>query len=89
MKTEKIIADGKPELIKEWDFEKNYPLTPYNITCGSGKKVWWVCFVCNYKWSTTIASRCRSGNGCPACSNRTVTDKNNNNLTFVECLLNY
>lgn len=27
-------------LIDEWDEEKNAPLTPNNVTHGSGRKVW-------------------------------------------------
>ena len=30
-----------PELCKEWDYEKNYPLRPENVSSYSHKKVWW------------------------------------------------
>ena len=30
-------------LIKEWHPIKNEKLTPYDVTPGSGRKVWWIC----------------------------------------------
>ena len=34
------LAEVHPELVSEWS-EKNFPLTPDDITFGSNKKVWW------------------------------------------------
>ena len=31
----------KPELMKEWDFEKNN-IKPSEVSCGSNKKAWWI-----------------------------------------------
>ena len=39
------LAITNPDLVKEWDYEKNAPLTPDDVTPGSGKKVWWICNV--------------------------------------------
>ena len=33
----------KPQLVKEWDYEKNGSLTPMDVSCSSGYKVWWKC----------------------------------------------
>ena len=30
-----------PEITKEWHYEKNFPLTPLDISYGSKQKVWW------------------------------------------------
>lgn len=38
----------QPELIKEWNYEKNNGLTPKDFAENSSKKVWW-----NYKKTTT------------------------------------
>ena len=35
------IAKTHPEILKQWHYKKNNPLTPHNFTSGSGKKVWW------------------------------------------------
>ena len=37
------LATTNPELAKEWNYEKNGKLTPYDLSAGSGKKVWWLC----------------------------------------------
>lgn len=32
-----------PELLKKWNYEKNYPLTPQDVMYASTKKYWWTC----------------------------------------------
>ena len=31
-----------PEIAEKWDYKRNTPLMPYDVTVGSGKKVYWV-----------------------------------------------
>src|SRR5437762_5411065 len=61
-----------PELIKEWDFDKNKDTcNPYEISYGSNKKVWWICKSnpCGcHKWEAVISSRGSAGSNCPYCS---------------------
>ncbi len=64
------LAIKNPELLAEWNTTKNGLLTPYDVTPGSGKKVWWKCSL-GHEWQATIASRV-NGNGCPYCSNQRV-----------------
>jgi hypothetical protein len=61
------LATKNPELAKEWHLTKNGNLTPYDVTCGSNKKVWWMCSICYHEWKTDISSR-NSSNGCPKCN---------------------
>ncbi len=35
-----------PEVAADWDYNKNYPLKPSDISFGSGKKVYWKCRNC-------------------------------------------
>lgn len=56
-----------PELISDWDFEKNYPLKPDEVTKGSSKSVWWKCHVCNHEWRTDVYIRGVLKRECPAC----------------------
>lgn len=35
--------NGRDELLREWDAEKNAPLKFADLTIGSHKKVWWRC----------------------------------------------
>ncbi|MCK9577486.1 MAG: zinc-ribbon domain-containing protein [Clostridia bacterium] len=59
------LATLNPELASQWHPTKNGDLTPDRYTCGSNKKVWWVCSE-GHEWKATIASR-SSGVGCPFC----------------------
>ena len=54
-----------PTLAKEWNYEKNYGLTPIDVLPNSEKKVWWKCNK-GHEWQATIASR-SGGAGCPTC----------------------
>lgn len=60
------LVTTNPEIIKEWDFEKN-TISPYEVSAGSGKKVWWKCDK-GHSWKAVISSRVSIGNGCPICS---------------------
>jgi len=60
------LEDTHPDLIVEWNFEKNKELTPSSVSSHSGKKVWWICKKCNFEWEATIYNR-TNGSGCPKC----------------------
>ena len=57
------LATVNPELAEQWDYEKNYPLTPYDITASSNKKVWWKYELDGniFKWEATINNRNKNG----------------------------
>ena len=57
------LATLKPDLLTEWDYEKN-TLKPTEVSLGCGKKAYWKCSVCGHKWAAVIASRTK-GIGCP------------------------
>lgn len=61
------LATLFPDIAKEWHPTKNGSLTPNDVTCGRGKKVWWVCSKCGNEWYSTINHR-TSGTCCPLCS---------------------
>lgn len=63
------LATTNPELLNEWYYEKNTAnnITPYNITKGAEKKVWWICPKC-HSYDCTISHRTIDGNNCPYCS---------------------
>jgi hypothetical protein len=68
--TNNLAVQNAP-LSKEWHPTKNKDLTPFDVTSGSSKKVWWQCpSVESHSWKTTIASRNKGGHGCPKCSGR-------------------
>ena len=69
----------KPELAKEWNYEKNGDLKPDMVTSGSKKKVWWVCSK-GHEWQTSIHNR-TIGTKCPICSNAQVLEGYNDLAT--------
>lgn len=78
---EKSIVVSNPEILKEWDFEKNGFLKPENFTHGSSVEVWWVCKNgCSYLMPICNKTRKRKGrekkNGCPYCDGLKVCDLN-------------
>lgn len=68
---EKPISESHPELINEWDFEKNL-LSPDSLTSGSDKKAFWKCLKnSDHIWEASISHRV-NGRGCPYCAGRKV-----------------
>lgn len=61
------FGDLFPNLISEWNTERNGGITPYSVTKSSGRKVWWKCKTCGYEWESIVANRSK-GSGCPACA---------------------
>ena len=57
------LASLRPDLLKEWDYEKN-TINPAELAVRSGKKAYWKCSVCGNEWVAVIASRA-AGAGCP------------------------
>ena len=57
-----------PEIAKEWNYEKNYPLKPSEIICGTSKKYWWKCKN-NHEWQAAVSSRVK-GHFCKECDKR-------------------
>lgn len=56
-------------LLEQWDFQRNFPITPNDISRGSKKKVWWRCEK-GHSWQATLYTRTGSGTGCPICAGK-------------------
>lgn len=63
------LATLNPVLASEWHPTKNHPLTPEQVTVGSGRKVYWQCAK-GHDWKTTISSRHSGKHQCPYCTGR-------------------
>ena len=59
------LATTRPDLLYEWNFEKNL-FAPDTVTFGSSKKVWWLCPE-RHSYSMTVANK-SSGTGCAGCA---------------------
>ncbi|MBQ7147678.1 MAG: zinc-ribbon domain-containing protein [Pseudobutyrivibrio sp.] len=64
------LATICPDLLSEWDYEKNIDITPTGITSGSKKKVWWKCQGCGCEWLTSVNDRKKGARGCPECAKK-------------------
>ncbi len=60
---------GRDVLLREWDGERNAPLTPDSVSCNSHERVWWRCEK-GHAWQTLLYTRTGSGTGCPYCAGR-------------------
>src|ERR1035437_5080654 len=70
------LATLNPELTKQWHPTKNGTLTPWNVTCGSGIKVWWKCNKADdHEWEAVISSRV-NGCECSCCNGKTAVNSN-------------
>lgn len=80
------LATVRPELLAEWNYEKNSVLgiTPFNITYQSSKKVWWKCSK-GHEWQAIPQHRTK-GTGCPVCYkiNYTLYGKSKSNTIANE-----
>lgn len=65
------LLSQEPELCKEWNYAKNIKISPSEISCNSGKKVWWRCSY-GHDWEATVDNRRGKGKGCPFCKNKKV-----------------
>jgi hypothetical protein len=77
------LGNTRPDLAIQWHYEMNNQLffsdgrkiTPWSVTEGSNKKVWWKCTEGDdHVWPAYIHTRRKSG--CPICINQHVVESN-------------
>ena len=61
------LATTNPDLVKEWDFEKNV-IKPNEVSRGSREKVWWKCHE-GHRYQASIYHRTSGNTACPECNN--------------------
>jgi len=65
------LATLRPELMEEWDFEKN-TIDPRETTVASHDKTWWKCSL-GHSYEAMVFSRTREKrSGCPYCTGKKV-----------------
>lgn len=81
------LATTNPELLEEWDYEKNDKLgiKPENVVLNSTKMIHWKCKN-GHEWTTTLNNRAR-GSNCPYCSGRYAISGENDIATLFPELL--
>ena len=76
LKSSRRLDLARPDLLKEWDYEKNGDLLPSMVSTGSARKVWWKCPICHLSFQRSILGHVRSL-GCPSCKERKPKDSSN------------
>lgn len=67
---ELTIDKTNPEVLVEWDYDRNV-IAPRDITVGSEKKVWWKCLK-GHSYEATPNNHIVLHRGCPYCAGRKV-----------------
>lgn len=80
------LATTNPELLEEWDYEKNKDITPQTVCAGTAKKAWWRCKKCGRSWQTEIRNR-KNGMGCSVCSGKSCGQGVNDLQTLYPWLI--
>lgn len=73
------LNETNPEVAAEWHptLNEDSELTPFNVTSGSKKKVYWHCQKNKkHKWQAVILRRAKEGTGCPHCDGKTMIKAN-------------
>ena len=70
------LAEKSELLLRQWDFEENGSLSPYEIPLNYSFKVAWKCDKCNYKWYSSPNTRVRVDkiSNCPHCTGRVAME---------------
>ena len=63
------LATTNPEIVKEWDYNKN-TISPNEITAGAKKMIWWICPK-GHSYQSLVYNR-KKGVGCPYCDGKKV-----------------
>ena len=62
------LARKAPQVARFWDAEKNYPLSPDQVTASSRMRAHWKCSVCLHTWQALVTSKAQGKSGCPRCA---------------------
>jgi very-short-patch-repair endonuclease len=76
------IAELRPDLLKEWNYEKNNPLNPEDITLKSTINAWWKCDK-GHEWFGRVRQRVEAKYGCMVCSRLKKAVPKNSNKTLA------
>ena len=75
------IEHGQFDLLMQWDTGANLPLTPRDVSFGSGKDYHWIC-ARGHRWTAKAFLRTTNGAGCPACTGKRIVPGENDLATL-------
>ena len=65
------LATTHPDIVQEWDYEKNIDIEPYEISYGSGYVAHWKCSK-GHSYVMPVKDRVALKYGCPVCSGKKI-----------------
>jgi len=65
------FAELYPDLLVDWDYEKN-SIDPTQIIAGHSEKIFWKCNKCKNEWEARIDKRCAGRSICSNCHYRVI-----------------
>ena len=68
------LATMKPDLAREWDYQKNINESPSQVSYSSGHKYWWICPAGHNSYMASPSHRV-NGTGCPICGKIRIGEK--------------
>ena len=75
------LVTVRPDLMEEWDYEKNIDIDPSVLMPNSNKKIWWICKQCNFSYQAMINAR-NKGTGCRRCAGQVLIHGENDLKTL-------
>ena len=69
------LLEKYPNVAKEWDVIKNFPLLPEEVAYASHKNVFWKCKN-GHEWKANINNRSTGGHRCPYCVGKKISKGN-------------
>lgn len=80
---EESFVANSPELMDEFDTNKNTNLNAAKIAVNSNKKAWWNCIICGHSWKASFGTRSK-GHGCPKCGKIAAAKKMGKKVRCIE-----
>ena len=80
---ENSLQANFPAIANEWDYARNNPLTPRDVTKASRKNVWWICPK-GHSYEKKISARTAHSARCSYCWGRKGTDQDSLLTKFPE-----
>lgn len=80
----KSLANIKPELLEQWDYDKN-SINPEEVGFSSKKFAWWLCNE-GHSFEQRIGDRGNTKYGCKECSPYSLGDNNMLSIVYPESL---
>ena len=75
------LTVARPDLMAEWNYEKNIGITPTELMTNSNKSVWWKCSKCKFEYKALVSNR-NKGTGCKCCAGQVLISGKNDLQTL-------